>query len=96
MGGAGSFSNALYGNVVSNNCGDGIVITDNAHNNSLFVNTARYNAFGSNDGRCAVAVPGTFFDLAQDKSGPMNFYSPNNICRTQSAGIPAGVCNPGE
>ena len=88
--------NIVFSNVVNNNCGDGIEIGSNGNNNNVFANTAKFNGIGSNDGRCD--LPRTelaFYDLAQI-GGMGNIWNPNNLCHTQNAQIPAGVCNPNE
>jgi hypothetical protein len=95
--GTGSSGNTVVNNTVLNNCGNGIVTFNGAQDNNIVHNVARFNAT-SLFPQCrpaSVDLP-KFFDLAEFNEGPGNNWNPNNKCRTQSAGIPAGVCNPGE
>lgn len=90
--------NMVFANTVNNNCGDGIEIGPQANdNNNIFSNTVKFNGLGSNDGRCDASreTSLTFYDLAQI-GGMNNIWNPNNLCHTQNANIPAGVCNPNE
>jgi parallel beta-helix repeat protein len=94
---AGSSGNTVQNNTVLNNCGDGIVAFNGAANNNVMNNVARFNATSLSP-QCrpaSVDLP-KFFDLAEFNQGPGNTWNPNNQCRTQSAGIPTGVCNPNE
>jgi hypothetical protein len=59
-------------------------------------NTAKFNGTGSNDGRCDFPGMSAFHDLAQLAGGMGNMWNPSNLCHTQTATIPAGVCNPNE
>jgi hypothetical protein len=95
--GSGSANNTITHNDVSNNCGDGISARSGANNNQTVNNEARNNSTSNLAGQCFGPPPaGTFFDLAARADGPGNKWNKNNQCNTQSAGIPAGVCNPGE
>jgi hypothetical protein len=91
--------NVVLSNQVSNNCGDGVAvgssINNAANNNNILMNTAKFNGEGSHDGLCDLTRINPFHDLAQ-YSGSGNAWNPNNVCHTQTANIPAGVCNPNE
>ncbi len=87
--------NFVYGNMVSNNCGDGVATNSHASNTQVIANTARFNGVGTNDARCDLAPVGKFHDLT-DFGGAGNLWNMNNVCRTQTLTIPAGVCNPAE
>jgi parallel beta-helix repeat protein len=93
----GSSGNTIVNNTVTGNCGNGIVAFNGAQNNDIRNNVARFNPTSLLP-QCrpaSVDLP-KFFDLAEFNEGPGNIWNSNNKCRTQSAGIPAGVCNPGE
>jgi Right handed beta helix region len=91
-----SSGNTVVNNTVLNNCGNGIVAFNGAQNNDIVHNIARFNATSLLQCRPASVDLPKFFDLAEFNEGPGNAWNPNNKCRTQNAGIPAGVCNPGE
>jgi hypothetical protein len=93
----GSSGNTVANNTVLNNCGNGIVAFNGAQNNNVLNNVVRFNAT-SLAPQCrpsSVDLP-KFFDLAELNEGTGNTWNLNNKCRTQSAGIPVGVCNPNE
>jgi hypothetical protein len=93
--GASSVSNGLYSNIVNSNCGDGIVVRDGATYTTTQTNTAKFNGTVNLVQQCMTPpAAGVFFDLANRQAGPNNTFTPDNVCRTQSAGIPAGVCGP--
>jgi parallel beta-helix repeat protein len=91
----GSANNQVKQNTVSNNCGDGITTNNLAHDNVVQQNTARFNSTSTLSGQCDGVVLGTYFDLAQ-RSVNASTWDPNNVCRTQNAAVPAGVCGPAE
>jgi hypothetical protein len=95
--GSTSSGNTVVNNTVLNNCGNGIVAFNSAQNNNIVHNVARFNATSLLP-QCRPASVDLvkFFDLAEFNQGPGNTWNPNNKCRTQSPGIPVGVCNPGE
>ena len=89
-------NNVVESNSVENNCGDGIAVGPNANdNNNILLNTAKFNGLNTREAICDPVTTGDFHDLAQLGSSS-NIWNPNNICNTQTANIPAGVCNPGE
>ncbi len=94
---SGTSGNTVAYNTVFNNCGNGMVAFNGAQNNNVANNIVRFNATSLLP-QCrpsSVDLP-KFFDLAEFNEGIGNIWNPNNKCRTQSAGIPAGVCNPNE
>jgi len=93
---AGSTGNVVKNNTVLNNCGNGIVAFNGADNNTIESNTVRFNATSLTPQCRPVPAVSPFFDLASFSAGAGNTWNANNKCQTQSAGIPAGVCNPGE
>jgi parallel beta-helix repeat protein len=93
---AGSTGNTVTNNTVLNNCGNGIVAFNGAGGNTISANTVRFNASSLTPQCRAVPAVSPFLDLAEINAGAGNVWNANNLCRTQSAGIPAGVCNPGE
>jgi parallel beta-helix repeat protein len=94
--GAGSSGNVVKNNTVLNNCGHGIVALNGADNNTIVANTVRFNATSLTPQCRPVPAVSPFFDLTSSNAGAGNTWNTNNKCQTQSAGIPAGVCNPGE
>ncbi len=95
--GASSANNTVTNNDVSNNCGDGISVRFGGNNNQVVNNEARNNSTSTLGTQCfGPPPPGVFFDLAARSAGAGNMWNKNNKCNTQSAGIPPGVCNPGE
>ena len=92
---AGSSNNSVVNNTVLNNCGNGIAVYGQAANNNIAANAVRFSG-GQLGAQCLPALVGAYNDLAQSNQGVGNQYNPNNACRTQGVGIPAGVCNPGE
>ena len=88
--------NQVLSNTVSANCGDGITAGPEATNNTIASNTAKFNGIGTQDGHCDLPAPGKFHDLDEQLAGQGNVWNANNICHTQTANIPAGVCNPNE
>lgn len=91
-----TFGNEIVDNFVSDNCGDGIAAVVGAHDNTVKKNSARFNSTSTAGGQCLLVPVGVFFDLAERSAGPGNVWHPNNQCRTNSATIPPGVCNPSE
>ena len=96
LGLAASTGNVVKNNTVLNNCGHGIVAFNGADNNTIVSNTVRFNATSLTPQCRPVPAVSPFFDLTSQNAGAGNTWNPNNKCQTQSAGIPAGVCNPGE
>ena len=91
-----TFNNQIHNNFVSDNCGDGIAVEIDAHDNTISKNAARFNSTSTYGGQCLAVADGTFFDLAERTPGSGNVWHPNNQCRTNSASIPPGVCGPME
>lgn len=97
--GATSYYNVLANNTVDGNCGDGIQINGGGHDNMVFANEVLNNPppVGLPPTLACPSVPlNTYWDLHANQAGSNNNWNPNNRCHTQSAGIPNGVCNPGE
>jgi parallel beta-helix repeat protein len=92
--------NDVFNNTVMGNNGDGISVRDGASSNKISNNLAVYNT--STDAPydpLNPENPGTspFFDIANRKAGPNNWFSPTNKCLTENdPAVPATVCNPGE
>jgi hypothetical protein len=88
-----TFNNRVNGNNVSFSNGDGISVKGGAANNVIDRNQILYNTSSE-----FVPDPGrTFFDLAvRDDRSTNNTFNTNNQCETQSARVPATVCNSGE
>ena len=93
---AGTSGNQVFSNYVTNNCGDGITLNNGAHHNTVSANVALNNSTSTLGGRCAFAPANTFFDVSDRNEGTGNVWNQNNTCKTQSAGIPAGVCPKGD
>lgn len=95
---AGTQTTEVTNNAVSGNCGNGVLVYADSHDNTVKGNTIRNNGTSSLNGRCRVPAANTFYDLAAlNPQGVVNnTYSKNNQCDTQIGPIPAGVCNPGE
>jgi hypothetical protein len=84
--------NQVVNNNVSGNCGDGITTRNGAQDNNIVLNVAVNNSVSTLGARYAFAPIGTFFDVAERNQGPGNIWNANNTCKSQSAGIPGGVC----
>ena len=87
--------NQVFGNYVSNNCGNGISLTDQTSQNNIYSNTARFNGLPSTTGNSCF-VPITEFDDLYESFSGVNTWNANNTCRTESFKIPVGVCGPNE
>jgi parallel beta-helix repeat protein len=85
-------NNVVSTNNVSGNCGDGIAVADGASNNNISQNIVLNNSTSTYGGQCHNVLPGMFFDVDAIFAGPGNIWNTNNVCKTKSAGIPAGVC----
>jgi hypothetical protein len=89
---SGSNGNLVFQNYVADNCGDGITARNGAQNNNIFLNFSYNNSVSTQGGKCVFAPIGSFFDVSDRAEGPGNTWNKNNSCKSQSAGIPAGVC----
>ena len=89
-------SNSVSSNIVQSNCGSGITVGPHSTNNNIYTNTSKFNGVSAQGGSCDVPAAGAFHDLTEEVSGQGNIWNANNICHTQTANIPAGVCNPNE
>ena len=97
IGGADAKNNVVTNNFASNNCGDGIQLNGaNPGNNVVTNNVARGNGASDAGGKCKMPTPGTFFDISERWGATGNKINSNNQSETQTAAIPAGVCNVGE
>ncbi len=91
----GSTDNLITNNVVSENLGDGILLTEGANANLITNNTMLLNG---------LAGSGTaFFDAAgrgapggPPGSEPLNEWNQNNRCLTQNEEVPPGTCGADE
>jgi len=86
--GGNSGFNDLQFNFVTDNCGDGIALLNGAHNNNVATNFALNNATNPKCGEVGFG----FWDLDGATQGAGNIWNPNNVCKTQGPGVPAGVC----
>lgn len=92
-----STDNLITNNVVNENLGDGILVTEGALDNFITNNTMLFNG---------VAGSGTvFYDAAgrgapgeppDTEDSPLNEWNQNNRCLTQNAEVPPGTCAPDE
>jgi hypothetical protein len=87
-----AIDNEILHNVVSENCGDGIMFHVHADNNTVAANTMLANSQLTFGGRCLAVPVGTSFDAAERWPGVVNNWIKNNTCHTQSPGVPANVC----
>jgi len=91
--GGGDKSTVIFSNNISGNCGYGIFMQGAADNSLITENVVVNNGTSSYGGQCYPASTGKYFDLAEYNAGGAsgNIWSPNT-CKTESAGIPPGIC----
>lgn len=88
-----SIGNQILSNYVIDNCADGITLANGAAFNNVAGNTALNNGNSVQNGLCVLPPPSApFFDLADRNEGAGDFWNTNNTCKTQSPGVPPGVC----
>lgn len=92
----GSINNTISGNVITNNCADGVAMYGKAANNNVNSNTVRYNGGAPTDNKCSSLSNLPFHDLVDSATSSPNLWNVNNACRTEAGNVPAGVCNPNE
>jgi parallel beta-helix repeat protein len=80
-----SSGNQIVNNSANGNCGNGIWVGDSAINNNVALNFALNNA-------TTPACGTILYDVNGLGQGPGNIWNTNNTCKTQSGGIPPGVC----
>ncbi len=87
--------NHVTNNVVNENFGDGISVRSGSEDNKMDNNTMLFNG--------AEASGTVFFDAAGRQapggppgSAPLNEWNQNNVCVTQNAEVPPGVCGTAE
>ncbi len=89
----GSTDNLITNNDVSENFGDGILLTEGANSNHILNNTMLFNG--------SPLTGATFYDAAgrgapggPPGSEPLNEWNQNNRCLTQNEEVPPGTCEP--
>jgi len=83
-----SRDNHIVNNVVNSNIGDGISIRQGSEFNFIDNNTMLFNG-GLGSGT-------VYYDAAGRLAGPGNKWNQNNVCITQNAEVPPGVCGTAE
>ena len=88
-----STDNLVTNNVVSENLGDGILLTEGANSNHIANNTMLFNG-GPLSGTVFFDAAGRGAPGGPPGSEPLNEWNQNNRCLTQNEEVPPGTCEP--
>ncbi len=91
----GSTDNLITNNDVSENLGDGILLTEGANANLIANNTMLLNG-GPLSGSAFFDAAGRGAPGGRPGSEPLNEWNQNNRCLTQNQEVPPGTCGPDE
>ncbi|MDQ4049818.1 MAG: right-handed parallel beta-helix repeat-containing protein [Actinomycetota bacterium] len=91
----GSIDNLVTNNVVNENLGDGILLTEAANSNYITNNTMLFNG-GTLSGSVFYDASGRDAPGGPPGSEPLNEWNQNNRCLTQNEEVPPGTCGPDE